>query len=105
MLVGIDYGSKLAGTTVIAVGLALFVLDLYRKSPDTWWLPLLSIASLQSLPRLFRVLIFMGLCLVIGLALLAAKHRGENVEETAGDDSNPVVATTQLAPSFSRAGA
>ena len=45
----------LLGTTIIAMGLALFVIDLYRKTPDTWWLPLVSIASLQALPRLIRV--------------------------------------------------
>jgi uncharacterized cofD-like protein len=48
----------LLGTTIIALGLALFVLDLYRRAPDTWWLPLVSLASLRSLPRLIRVLIF-----------------------------------------------
>jgi len=48
----------LIGTTIIALGLALFVIDLYRKAPETWWLPLLSLASLRALPRLMRVLIF-----------------------------------------------
>ena len=51
----------LIGTTVIAIGLAIFVLDLYRRSPETWWLPLLSLASLRDLPRLLRVLIFLSL--------------------------------------------
>ena len=48
----------LLGTTIIALGLALFVLDLYRRVPDTWWLPLISFASLRALPRLIRVLVF-----------------------------------------------
>jgi uncharacterized cofD-like protein len=48
----------LLGTTIIALGLALFVLDLYRRVPDTWWLPLVSLASLRDFPRLIRVLIF-----------------------------------------------
>ena len=48
----------LLGTTVIALGLAVFVIDLYRRAPDTWWLPLVSWASLRSLPRLARVVIF-----------------------------------------------
>jgi len=48
----------LIGTTVIALGLSLFVIDLYRRSPETWWLPLVSLASLKSLPRLARVFIF-----------------------------------------------
>jgi uncharacterized cofD-like protein len=51
----------LVGTTIIALGLALFVIDLYRRAPETWWLPLVSLASLRSLPRLLRVLIFEGL--------------------------------------------
>lgn len=51
----------LLGTTMIALGLALFVIDLYRRAPDTWWLPLLSLASLQTLPRLVRVVIFEAL--------------------------------------------
>jgi uncharacterized cofD-like protein len=48
----------LAATTLIAVGAALFLLDIYRTTPDTWWLPLLSYASLRFLPRLVRVVIF-----------------------------------------------
>lgn len=55
----------LLGTTIIALGLALFVLDLYRRTPDTWWLPLISLASLRALPRLLRVLIFETLGVVI----------------------------------------
>ena len=47
-----------AGTTMLAVGFALFVLDVYRRAPDTWWLPILSAVSLQALPRLLRVVIF-----------------------------------------------
>jgi uncharacterized cofD-like protein len=34
---------------------------MYRKAPNTWWLPLISYASLLSLPRLIRVLIFESL--------------------------------------------
>ncbi len=48
----------LLGTTIIALGLAILVLDLYRREPETWWLPLVSLASLRSLPRLIRVLVF-----------------------------------------------
>lgn len=46
------------GITFLAVGFALFALDVYRKAPDTWWLPVLSFLSLRPLPRLVRVLIF-----------------------------------------------
>jgi len=57
----------LLGTTIIALGLALFVIDLYRRAPETWWLPLISFASLRYLPRLVRVLVFeaLGLGIII----------------------------------------
>lgn len=46
------------GNTMLAVGFAMFLLDIYRKAPQAWWLPLLTLASLRPLPRLIRVLIF-----------------------------------------------
>jgi uncharacterized cofD-like protein len=49
------------GITLIAVGLAVFLLDFYRTAPDTWWLPLLSAASLRFLDRPLRAIIFGGL--------------------------------------------
>jgi uncharacterized cofD-like protein len=61
------------GTTILALGLAVFVIDLYRRTPGTWWLPLANIASLRNIPRLLRVIIFevlgMGIIVwgVIGL--------------------------------------
>jgi uncharacterized cofD-like protein len=55
----------LLGTTIIALGLAVFVIDLYRRAPETWWLPLISFASLRDLPRLMRVIIFEALGLGI----------------------------------------
>jgi uncharacterized cofD-like protein len=48
----------LLGTTLIGVGFAVLLLDVYRGAPDTWWLPLLSVASLRMLERPLRVLIF-----------------------------------------------
>lgn len=51
----------LFGTTLVGVGLALLILDIYRTAPETWWLPLISAASLRFLPRLWRVVIFGGL--------------------------------------------
>jgi len=48
----------LAGITLIGVGLALLLLDVYRSAPETWWLPYLSTASLRFLARPLRVLIF-----------------------------------------------
>ena len=56
------------GTTLLGVGLAFLILDVYRNAPDTWWLPLLSTASLRSLARPLRALIFglLGTGLVLG---------------------------------------
>jgi len=51
----------LLGTTLIGLGLAVLVLDVYRNAPDTWWLPYLSVASLRTLERPLRALIFAGL--------------------------------------------
>lgn len=58
----------LAGTTFIGVGIGFLVLDIYRKAPETWWLPYLSAIALQSLARPYRVLIFgsIGLGLLLG---------------------------------------
>jgi uncharacterized cofD-like protein len=49
------------GITLIAVGLAVFLLDFYRTAPDAWWLPLLSAVSLRFLDRPLRAIIFGGL--------------------------------------------
>lgn len=57
----------LLGTTLIGVGLGVVILDVYRNAPDTWWLPLLSAASLRFLPRLWRAIIFGG----FGLGLIS----------------------------------
>lgn len=54
-------GMVLLGTTLIGLGLAVFILDIYRNTPETWWLPLLSAASLRALERPLRFLIFAGL--------------------------------------------
>lgn len=51
----------LLGTTLLGVGLGIFLLEIYRTSPNTWWLPLLSYASLRIISRPLRVLIFGGL--------------------------------------------
>lgn len=55
------------GITLLGVGLGVLLLEIYRTAPDTWWLPILSTASLRFLPRLVRVLIFGSL----GLGLVA----------------------------------
>jgi uncharacterized cofD-like protein len=51
----------LLGTTLLGVGLGVVLLDIYRTSPDTWFLPLVSAISLRFLPRPARALIFGGL--------------------------------------------
>ncbi len=56
----------LLGTTLLGVGLAILILDIYRTAPETWWLPIISAASLRFLPRLLRAVIFGG----FGVALI-----------------------------------
>jgi uncharacterized cofD-like protein len=57
----------LLGTTLIGFGLAVIVLDVYRSTPDTWWLPYLSVASLRFLSRPLRAILFAipGLAIVM----------------------------------------
>ncbi len=51
-----------AGVTMLSVGFAIFLLDLYRtNSTNEFLLTFLSYASLRFLPREFRVLLFGGL--------------------------------------------
>ncbi len=58
----------LLGITLLGVGLAIFLLDLYRTpSTNSVLLSILSYASLRFLPRLARAVIFGGL----GVGLLA----------------------------------
>ena len=60
----------LAGLTFLGVGLSIFLLDIYRTAPETWWLPALTFISLQSLARPVRVIIFGALGLgLIGLGI------------------------------------
>ncbi|MES0361408.1 MAG: uridine diphosphate-N-acetylglucosamine-binding protein YvcK, partial [Anaerolineales bacterium] len=64
----------LLGITLIGVGLAILILDIYRTAPDTWWLPIISTASLRFLPRLLRAVIFGSL----GIAMIIAGIWGIN---------------------------
>ncbi len=57
----------LLGTTLIAVGLAFFLLELYRTAPEGWWSGVLSTASLRFLDRPVRIIVF-G---ILGLGLFA----------------------------------
>ena len=49
------------GTALIGLGLAIFLLDIYRANPDSPWLVLL---SLSALPRWLRAVIFGGIGIV-----------------------------------------
>jgi hypothetical protein len=62
------------GITLIAVGLAVVFLDIYRTAPDTWWLPVLSTASLRVFSRPVRATIFS----LLGVALILWGVRGLN---------------------------
>jgi uncharacterized cofD-like protein len=64
----------LFGLTLLAVGVGIVVLDVYRNAPESWWLPLLSAASLRFLARPVRALIFGGL----GIALVVIGIWGLN---------------------------
>jgi uncharacterized cofD-like protein len=64
----------LLGITLLGVGLALTVLDVYRNAPDTWWLPIISALSLRFLDRPIRILIFGG----IGVVLILLGIWGSN---------------------------
>ena len=56
----------LAGITLLGIGLAAFLMDVYRTAPDTWWLPIISFLSLRFLARTWRILLFV----VIGFGLI-----------------------------------
>lgn len=58
----------LIGISLVAIGLAVAVLDFYRTAPETWWLPILSTLSLRFLDRTLRAFIFGGLG--VGLTLV-----------------------------------
>ena len=64
----------LAGTTLLGVGMALFLLDVYREAPETWWLPAITFISLQFITRDLRMAIF-GL---FGLGLIGLGSWGMN---------------------------
>ncbi len=64
----------LGGTTLIGVGFAILILDVYRTAPDTWWLPFLSALSLRFLDRTLRAVVFGG----TGIALILLGTWGLN---------------------------
>lgn len=54
-------GVILVGTTLIGISTGIYLLDIYRNAPETWWLPVLSFASLRGFSRPIRVIIFGGI--------------------------------------------
>lgn len=64
----------LAGITFTGVGLAIFLLDIYRSFPDSPILPAVTFLALRFLPRIVRILIFM----VLGLGLTGLGLWGVN---------------------------
>jgi uncharacterized cofD-like protein len=65
----------LAGTTLLGVGMAVYLLDIYRTAPESWWLPIIKIVSLQFIHiRILRALIFGG----FGIALIVIGITGLN---------------------------
>jgi uncharacterized cofD-like protein len=62
------------GTSMIGFGLAIIILGIYRSAPGTWWLPVAMAASLASLDRALRAIIF-G---VIGIGLVVWGIQGLN---------------------------
>ena len=58
----------LVGTTILGLGLTVFLLDVYRTVPDGWWIPFIKVIALQFVTnRVLRALIFgvTGLALII----------------------------------------
>jgi len=64
----------LVGMSLTWVGLAIYLLNIYRIAPDTWWLPVINVLSLQFLSRPVRIVIF-G---VLGLGLIGLGIWGLN---------------------------
>jgi uncharacterized cofD-like protein len=60
------FGILLAGITLLGIGVAYFLLDVYRTANADSILPVLDVASLRFFPRPVRVAIF----LLLGLALI-----------------------------------
>jgi uncharacterized cofD-like protein len=65
----------LIGTTLLGLGFAVILLNMYRTVPNTWWLPLVKIVSLQWVTnRTIRALIFF----LIGIGVIGLGTWGMN---------------------------
>jgi uncharacterized cofD-like protein len=81
----------LFGTTMLAVGLAFVLLDIYRQAPDNWVSTFLSYISLQFLPRILRALIFGGVG--VGLVLVGVTRLNRALMRPFVQPGKPVVNT------------
>ncbi|NLN69345.1 MAG: YvcK family protein [Chloroflexi bacterium] len=57
----------LLGTTLLGLGLALIILDIYHHAPDNWLIPILAWLSLRFLDRPIRVIVFGGIGVIMVL--------------------------------------
>lgn len=65
----------LIGTTLLGLGFAVILLNIYRTVPNTWWLPIVKIVSLQWITnRTIRALIFF----IIGVGIIGLGMWGMN---------------------------
>lgn len=58
----------LIGTTILGLGLTVFLLDAYHTVPDGWWIPFIKVVALQFITnRVLRALIFgaIGVILIV----------------------------------------
>lgn len=70
------FGVVLLGLTLLAVGMALALLDVYRTTPpESSLTPVLEVVALQSLARPVRVFIFAGLGLILMLIGMVGLNR------------------------------
>lgn len=65
----------LFGTTLLGLGFAVILLDVYRTAPNTWWLPAIKLLALQFITtRSIRALIFF----LLGLGAIILGTMGMN---------------------------
>jgi uncharacterized cofD-like protein len=65
----------LIGTTLLGLGFAVILINIYRTVPNTWWLPIVKVVSLQWITnRVIRALIF----LILGVGAVALGTWGMN---------------------------
>ena len=80
-----------AGTTLLGIGIGILLLDVYRFSPGTWWLPIFSTLSLKFLDRTVRALIFGGIG--VGLIFLGSWGAAKNLLRPFVQPGQPVIDT------------